>query len=118
MLPDELMTKSLSDKDIVLPYEAALCAIDLLAASGWALLGWEGWLKYPDGRVGHSARHQGTVSLEKQAGESWGAYVQRSSEFCKRTVMENQEEWNRSPEAADSELYFCLTIMEPTHSIL
>jgi hypothetical protein len=34
-----------------------------LSDFGHRPLGWEGWLRYPNGQVGHSAQHQGTVDL-------------------------------------------------------
>ena len=42
LLPEALRSKSLSDREIVLPYQEALQALDILTAAGWAFLGWEG----------------------------------------------------------------------------
>jgi len=42
LLPNELRILSLIDEEIVLPYEIALQAIEILRTKGVALYGWEG----------------------------------------------------------------------------
>jgi len=54
-LPEELKRRSLSDREIVLPYEDALQAVAFFVSAWWALLGWEGWVRRPSG-IGHDAR--------------------------------------------------------------
>ena len=39
LLPETLRSKSLSDCEIVLPYQEALQALDIRVVAGWALLG-------------------------------------------------------------------------------
>gem|GEM_PF-4720331 len=46
------------------PY-AYITALQMLEAAGAPLLGWEGWLRYPDGTLGHADKYQGTVDTVK-----------------------------------------------------
>ena len=64
LLPANLRALSLSDCEIVLPYEEAIQALELCVAARWGLLAWEGWVKYPSG-VGHHSDYQGTVELTR-----------------------------------------------------
>src|SRR5918996_436033 len=43
LLPPELAALSASDHEIVLPYPAAINAVDYLAEHGVQILGWEAW---------------------------------------------------------------------------
>jgi hypothetical protein len=52
-LPTPLKTKSLSDREIVLQNDAAVEAIDVLEQGKWAIVSWEVWIRYPEGRIGH-----------------------------------------------------------------
>ncbi len=49
------------------------------------------------------------MSIQRGAGESWAAYVQRSADFCITTIKETHEEWSRQPEVVGATLYYCLT---------
>ena len=109
LLPEVLRSLSLSDCEIVLPYAAALDAIAHLRAAGHAFLGWEGWLQTADGHVGHSS-FQGTVGLYRLEGESWHDYVNRTADYCLKTIIEDQRLWAGSPEAQRGILHFCITI--------
>lgn len=99
-IPKELLSHSLSDREIVLPYPDVIAMIHRLPQFGLRLLGWEGWLRYPDGRVGHSGR-QGTVDLSDMSPVD-------AAEFCIRTIEEAHAEAMREPEPG--ELYFCVTV--------
>lgn len=46
LLPEALRSQSLSEREIVLSYQQALEALEILVAANCALLGWEGWVKY------------------------------------------------------------------------
>ncbi|MBD2230928.1 hypothetical protein [Phormidium tenue] len=100
-IPKELLARSLSDCEIVLPYPDVIATIHRLPEFGLRLLGWEGWLRYPDSRCGHSARHQGTVDLSNIS-------MQGAMELCIRTIEQAHAEAKREPEAA--ELYFCIMV--------
>jgi len=103
LLPPNLARRSLCDQEIVLNYTDTLSALDHLDRKGKRVLGWEGWLRYADGSCGHSAQHQGTVSLEALTAEQAVA-------LCRETIAEAQTDWSRHPERPDAELYFCITV--------
>ncbi|MFT0635344.1 hypothetical protein ACMFY5_24975, partial [Pseudomonas sihuiensis] len=62
LLPVQLRERSISQSEIVLPLTQALEAIDLLESQGIQILGWEGWVKDKQGRIGHGNAPQGTMS--------------------------------------------------------
>ena len=66
------------------------------------ILGWEGWLRYPDGRVGHSAEHQGTADMS--ALDAGAAY-----EYCRNTIREAHAQFSVRPERSADALLFCIT---------
>jgi len=109
VLPTELRDKSLSGREITLEYEDALSAIDLFIKNRWGLLGWDGWILLPDGKVTSSLDHQGTCPILKEETETWDEYTQTSAEFCRRTMEISQGSWNHKPEVEGGLLYFCLT---------
>ena len=109
-LPAELRRQSLSDREIVLPYAEALLAIDALKKSGYAVVVWEGWVLYPDGRVGHASHEaQGTADHE------WMGQWNAAEEFVRRTMERAQVYWSNSGRAGT--LHFCLSTepMAPRH---
>jgi hypothetical protein len=108
LLPETVRSKSLSDREIVLPYQEALQALDILVMADWALLGWEGWEKDAEGHRGHS-HIMGTMCIEQEPDEQWEDYVQRSARFCRETIEADQDRWNREYMNSSRTLYFCLT---------
>ena len=54
LLPSSLREQSISKREIVLPLLAALEAIDFFESREIQILGWEGWIKDAQGRVGHA----------------------------------------------------------------
>lgn len=100
-IPKELLSRSLSHRELVLPYPDVIATVHRLPEFGLRLLGWEGWLRYPDGRWGHSARHQGAVDLSDIP-------TQEAMELCILTIEQAYAETKREPEAG--ELYFCVTV--------
>ncbi len=68
LLPQMLREQSLSHREIVLPYQEAKEALDLLRRAQWAVWGWEGWVKYLDGSHGFAS------------GGVMGADIQRKEE--------------------------------------
>ncbi len=73
------------------------------------VIAWEGWIRYPDGRVGHSAKHQGSFDFQPEEGEPHLQAVQRAAEPAKQTIAEAKTEWDREPEVPGASLYFCIT---------
>ena len=108
-LLSRLMQDSLSDRELVLRLPEALAALEALATAQVPVLGWEGWIRYPDGRVGHSRQYQGTVSIDRDPGEAMTDYIQRSVSFTRTTIIADQDAWDREPEVPNGELYFCIT---------
>ena len=100
-IPKELLSHSISENEIVLPYPDVIASIHRLPEFGLRLLGWEGWLRYSDGRHGHSARHQGTVDLSEIP-------AQEAAELCILAIEQAHAEATREPE--EGELYFCITV--------
>ena len=99
---ETIQERSASPRELVLAIVDAITALDLLERQGSHVLGWEGWLRYSDGHLGHSERYQGTTDLS--ALQSVAAF-----ELCRRTMREAQEEFERSPERNARELLFCIT---------
>jgi hypothetical protein len=81
--PPELGAKSLSPLEIVLPYMEVLEAIEHLAAKGYFVLAWEGWIKYSDDIQGHSGQHQGTTEFGGQ-GQSAQERIQETAAFARQ----------------------------------
>ncbi len=113
LLPQVLRKQSLSHREIVLPYQQALEALEVLVRANWALLGWEGWVKYPDGRHGHTPGGVMGIEVERKEGEAWADYVQRSAHLCRETMNREQQVWEANPEYAHLVLCFCLTATPP-----
>jgi hypothetical protein len=115
LLPEALRSQSLSEREIVLSYQQALEALEILVAATFALLGWEGWVKYADGRHGHTPGGvMGTEPIEQEVGETGENYVQRSARFCAETMTKEQPAWNTHPGSAHLPLSFCLTAIPKT----
>lgn len=102
-LPQDLASLSLSKDEIVLPLAEAIRAIDVLTANGISILGWEGWLKYSDGRVGHGNAPQGTASLD-------GCPLARAATLCKETISQSAGEWEAENNGSENALYFSITV--------
>lgn len=99
---NSIIEKSLSQHEIVLTYSDALDFLSALEAAGTPLLGWEGWLLYPDGKLGHSEEYQGTVDLSNME-------YSRSIELAKSTIEESYQSWEKDSRSSDFKLVFCLT---------
>jgi hypothetical protein len=103
LLPEELASRSISPREIVLPLRDALEAIDILEKKGILILGWEGWVKGRDGRVGHVSVPQGTVSLDALS-------VHEAAEVCRRTMLQDTAMWEAGHKGTTDELLFCITV--------
>ena len=113
LLPQMLREQSLSDREIVLPYQEAKEALELLERAHWALLGWGGWVKYPDGTHGFAPGGVMGADIQRKEGEAWADYVHRSVLFCHETIDQDYRDWNANPRYAHHVLYFCLTATSP-----
>lgn len=103
LLPDRLQKKSISRREIVLPLTEALEAIDLLESQRVLVLGWEGWVKDREGRVGHGSAPQGTASLQSLS-------VKAAAQVCRETIPSDAAQWAEENLGTTDELHFCITV--------
>ena len=99
---EELQERSASPRELILAFSDAMSALDTLESHGTRVLAWEGWLRYRDGRLGHSGQHQGTIDLST---------IEFSAAFdlCRSTIREADEVFRRDGERDATELLFCIT---------
>lgn len=100
-LPAALADASLSDRTLILPFDAALAAIDHLTNDGRRIENWEGWVKMRDGGRAKSLSHGGSFALPPDPS--------RAAATAKAGITRAHERWQRSPEYTGAELYFGLT---------
>lgn len=98
----DLQRLSASQSELVLPYPRAVEALQIMEATGATLLGWEGWLRYPDGSLGHSDIHQGTT--DTSALSSSETYI-----WANTTMNLAQKEHEIQNETTGIKLLFCIT---------
>ena len=103
-LPRALAEQSLSPRDIILPYDAALAAIDQLTATGRRIENWEGWVKLRDGARAKSLSFGGSFALPSEP--------PRAADTAKAGITRAHERWQRDPEYPGAELYFGLTFAQ------
>ncbi|MFK7855742.1 MAG: hypothetical protein AB8B79_16580 [Granulosicoccus sp.] len=99
---EDIKSRSESPDELVLSYTDAMELLDIFGQNGVQVLGWEGWIKYSDGRLGHSSKHQGTVDLGNLP-------IQSAIAIAKLAIMQSNGEWELHPEAENASLFFCLT---------
>ena len=100
-LPEQLAQQSLSRESIILPYDAALAAIDAMLAAGWRLTNWEGWVRLRDGGRAKSLTHGGSFALATDP--------LRAAETAKAGMARARDRWLRDPEYPSAELCYGLT---------
>lgn len=98
----DLQQLSVSQNELVLPYPSAIEALRILEATGATLMGWEGWLRYPDGKLGHSDIHQGTTDIS--ALSSPEAFI-----WAYTTMGLAQKEHELQNRTTGAKLLFCIT---------
>jgi hypothetical protein len=103
-LPPALAQQSLSQQVLILPYDAAIAAIDHLTSTGRRLENWEGWVKLRDGARAKSLSYGGSFALPSEA--------PRSAETAKAGIARAHERWQHDPEYPGAELYFGLTFAQ------
>jgi hypothetical protein len=102
-LPTTLREQSISTREIVLPLEAALEALEILEHQDVQIVGWEGWVKCADGRVGHGSAPHGTLNLSHMS-------VSDAAEFCRSTMRRDAIQWASDNPGTTDELHFCITV--------
>lgn len=108
-VPQSILQLSLSERELVLPLNTAVEAIDHLEKEGFLILCWEGWLRYADGAVGHSLSHQGTREIRRLQGESWAEFSQRAKASFLASATKSLEAFTQKPENPGAQLYFGLS---------
>ncbi|WP_175948105.1 hypothetical protein [Burkholderia pyrrocinia] len=103
LMPPEIAQQSILDKEIVVPLDAAIAAIDYCTANQIQILGWEGWVRSVDGRIGHGSAPQGTTSLEQLT-------LLDAADFCSRTIRAATLQWSENHPGTSDKLHFCITI--------
>jgi hypothetical protein len=111
VLPADLRSRSLSPREPVFVLDDALEALALYETAGWAQLGWETWLTYPGGRIGHAPTR--TLDLEQGRSEAWHEFVRRSHDVCVETIQATQRDWDAGSHNEGEVLHFCLTPRRP-----
>ena len=107
----EIVARSLSPHEPIFGLGDVREALDQLHRAGYGLLGWEGIVRHPDGTIGHPLPQiLGTESIDRRTDEAWHDYVERSVEFCRRTIEQSAAEWNSH---SDRELCYAITIATP-----
>jgi hypothetical protein len=113
-VPQRILQLSLSEDELVLPWDAAVEAIDILEKEGFLILCWEGWLRYADGAVGHSLSHQGSREIRRHPDESWADFTIRARHSFIRSASESLQKFAAKPENPGAQLYFCLVFSKAT----
>lgn len=108
-LPAALFSKSLSTQEIVLTLPNTVEAVRLLAGQNIAVVGWEAWGLYPDGRKGHAGVHRSDYP-GRHTWEIWTDFVQRAARECIETARHADAYLRADPNFADVEIHFCLSI--------
>jgi hypothetical protein len=104
-LPGSIAKQSLSTGLLILPFDAALAAIDHMARAGRRLENWEGWVRLRDGGRTKSLSHGGSFALSPDAA--------RAAESAKAGITRARDRWLRDPEYPGAELYYGLTFGAP-----
>ena len=114
VLSTDLKNKSLSSNEIVLEYQDALKALDILLNNKWGVLGYEVWFKYPEGKshffnIEGKSTVDASESIEKKEKETWDDYVKRSNRYCKDIMKTSYEYWKKLCAEKKVEFYYCIT---------
>lgn len=107
-LPNEIASKSISPREIVLPRKEALLAVDLIESMGLQIICWEGWVQDDKGRVGHGSAPQGTSTLT-------GLSVAEAAEVCRKSIPVDGDAWEQQHGDSGDELFFCITVQEESN---
>lgn len=99
-LPDDLRQQSLSQTQIILPFDAAVRALSELTARGFRVTRWEGWVRMRDGGRARSLAHGGSFALPRDPA--------RAAETTTQALSRARERWQRDPEYPGAELFFAL----------
>jgi hypothetical protein len=97
-LSPEIVARSISPHEPIFRLGDVKLALDQLHRAGYGIIGWEGIVRYPDGKYGHPFPDiLGTESINRRSDELWNEYVERSVEFCRRTIEQTATDWKGEP---------------------
>ncbi len=99
----DIKSRSASEEEIVVSYNDAMELLCIFEQDATQILGWEGWIQYLDGSLGHSQKYQGTGDLSSMLKASAIA-------LAKSTIMQAHTEWEGKPEVSNADLLYCITI--------
>ena len=99
---EAIQSRSHDAGELVLGYSDAIEMLHLFEKRSTRILGWEGWILYPSGEMGHSEAHQGTVDLSEIS-------VGAALALVKSTIQQANVEWQKNPEVEGGQLLFCIT---------
>ncbi len=99
---EDIKKRSETENELVVNYTDAMELLYLFKQSNTQVLGWEGWLKYENGKLGHSKKYQGTADLSAMSQASTIALIES-------TIMQANTEWQEKPEVSNASLFFCIT---------
>ena len=99
---EEIISRSYSENEIVLNYTDAMELLYWFGVNKTKIYGWEGWILHPSGKLGHSARYQGSGDLETLP-------IDSVIILTKGQIMQANWEWSEKPEVEGGELLFCIT---------
>ena len=100
---EDILARSYSPREIVVSYIDAMELLHHYKNMDLKILGWEGWIKHPDGSLGHSKKFQGTTDLSKM--DHFSALA-----LMKSSMMQARTQWESKPEIDGAELLFCISI--------
>ncbi|MPW29357.1 hypothetical protein F9L16_10145 [Agarivorans sp. B2Z047] len=99
----DIKERSESEDELVVGYSDAIKLLDIFEQNNTQAHGWEGWLKYEDGKLSHSQKYQGTSDLSALPNTS-------AISLIRSTIMRAHAEWQEKPEVSNASLLFCITI--------
>ena len=99
---EDIKKRSASKSELVVNYRDAMELLYIFEGEGTQILGWEGWIKFSDGRLGHSPKYQGIADLATLD-------LKAAIALVKSTIMQSYNEWNEIEETSDGELLFCIS---------
>jgi len=103
LLPDEVRSKSISVREIVLPLPEALRAVDILESNGCEILGYEGWVKTSKGAVGHGSAGRYCASYSEDLS------IRERASLCRMHIVEDAGAWQEENLSTTDLLHFCIT---------
>ena len=110
LLPQDLRSRSQSDREIVLGLDDALAASQVLEAQGVSCAAWEGWVRDRDGGHFQHAGFPGAEGAPRQPAQPWSDHVRASWEAARAAMRADQARWNSGWTWPGEALFFLLRL--------